>query len=142
MMTLTGRFETSAAATALLALHGGPDALGALPTLRDVCLDGSGNVRATFTSRATFVPMPFAITVAVEHASASGAVLTVHATRGPTVVDVQLRLDFEPSGTGTAVVWTADVAVRGPGATVGQRVVRDLVYAAIDEVLRDTAAAA
>lgn len=142
MMTLTGQFETSAAATALLALHGGPDALGAVPTLRDVRLDGSGNVRATFTPRATFVPMPFAIAVAVERANAAAAVLTVHATRGPTAVDVQLRLEFEPSATGTSVAWTADVAIRGPGATVGQRVVRDLVYAAIDELLHDTAAAA
>lgn len=142
MMTLTGRFETTAAATALLALHGGPDALGAVPTLRNVHLDGSGNVRATFTPHATFVPMPFAITVAVERASAVGAALTVHATRGPTAVDVQLRLEFEPSATGTTVAWAADVAVRGPGATVGQRVVRDLVYAAVDEILRDTAAAA
>lgn len=142
MMTLTSRFETSAAATALLALHGGPDGLGAVSTLRDVRLDGSGNVRATFTPRATFVPMPFAITVAVDRASAAGAALTVHATRGPTAVDVRLRLEFEPSANGTAVAWAADVAVRGPGATVGQRVVRDLVHAAIDEVLRDTAAAA
>jgi carbon monoxide dehydrogenase subunit G len=61
---------------------------------------------------------------------------------GPTALDVLLRLEFTHSGTVTVVSWTADVAVRGPGATVGQRVVRDLVSAALDEVLCDTAAMA
>lgn len=142
MMTLTGQFETSVAATALLALHGGPEALAALPTLRDVRLDDTGAVRAVFTPRATAVPMPFTLRVAVQHASAAGAVLTVHATRGPTAVDVELRLEFETGAAGTIVSWSADVAVGGTGATIGQRVVGDVVYAVIDEVLRDTAAVA
>ncbi|MGW4213655.1 SRPBCC domain-containing protein [Lentzea sp. NPDC004789] len=141
-MMLTGRFETSAAATALLALHGGVDALAAVPTLRDVRLDGSGNVRAVFTPRSTFVPMPFSITVAVQQAGAEGAVLSVHGTRGPTAVDVVLVLGFTPCPQGTYVSWAADVAVRGPAATVGQRVVRDLVSSALEEILHDTAAVA
>ncbi|MBA0127586.1 hypothetical protein H0B56_18735 [Haloechinothrix sp. YIM 98757] len=142
MITLTGRFDTPADAAALLALHGGPEALAAVPTLRGVRRDASGGIRAAFSPRGTFVPMPFALTVSVERASATGAQLAVRATRGQTAVDVQLRLGFEPSTSGTTVSWAADVSVRGTGATVGQRVVRDLVYAAIDEILRDTAAVA
>ncbi|MBP2327870.1 carbon monoxide dehydrogenase subunit G [Kibdelosporangium banguiense] len=141
-MKLTGRFETSTGATALLALQGGPDVLTAVPSLSSVRTDGAGNVRAIFTPRCTFIPMPFSITVAVQQARAAGAVLSVHGTRGPTAVDILLRLEFTQSPHGTSVSWTADVAVRGPGATVGQRVVRDLVSAALDEVLRDTAAVA
>jgi len=141
-MKLTGRFETTASAAALLSLHGGTEVLATVPSLSEVRLDGSGAVRAVFTPRSTFVPMPFAVTIAVRQSGAASAVLAVHGTRGPTALDVLLRLEFMHSGEGTVVSWAADVAVRGPGATVGQRVVRDLVAAALDEVLRDTAAAA
>lgn len=141
-MKLTGRFETTASAAALLSLHGGTEALAAVPSLSEVRLDTSGTLRAVFTPRSTFVPMPFAVTIAVQRTGSAGAVLSVHGTRGPTALDVLLRLEFTHSGTATVVSWAADVAVRGPGATVGQRVVRDLVAAALDEVLRDTAAVA
>jgi carbon monoxide dehydrogenase subunit G len=123
-------------------LHGNHSALVAVPTLSDVRLDGSGVVRAVFTPRCTFVPMPFAITVAVERATAAGAALSVHGTRGPTALDIALQLDFLSGPQGTVVSWSAYVAVRGPAATVGQRVVRDLVSAALEEILHDTAAVA
>ncbi|MFO7191592.1 MULTISPECIES: SRPBCC domain-containing protein [Thermocrispum] len=141
-MKLTGQFSSPADVAKLLALDGQLDQLERVPSLDDVRRDSSGRIRAIFTPRATFVPMPFAVVIAVEHAGQSDAALKVHASRGPTAVDVQLKLEFDQRDSGTSVSWHAEVAVRGPGASVGQRVVRDLVSAAIDEVLRETAAVA
>ncbi|MFI5706355.1 SRPBCC domain-containing protein [Kribbella sp. NPDC051620] len=141
-MKLTGRFSTTVTPTALLALQRDFGALSRVPGFTDVRIDASGNVRAQFTPRDLFVPMPFALTVEVERLEASEAVLTVQAGRGSTLVDVGLRMEFAAEGAATTVSWAAEVAVRGPGASAGQRVVRDLVWVAIDEVLRGAAAVA
>lgn len=57
-------------------------------------------------------------------------------------VDVRIVLAFTPHGDGSRVTWTADLVVRGPARSVGQRVARGVSARVIGDVLRDAAAVA
>lgn len=141
-MKLNGQFLAPVSPASLLALRNGQSGLATVNCLRDVRWDDAGVLRAVFTPPRTVVPIPLQVIITVKRADADGALLQVHGRRGPHAVDVALSVDFSSSAGGTHVTWSAELAVRGPAASVGQRVARDIATAAIIDVLHQAAAAA
>ena len=141
-MKINGQFNTSASIAQLRALQGQPAALANVATLRDVSVAGGGVIEALFTPKTSFGRLPIAVRITPEPTGDNGGELRVHGRRGQHVIDVDIRLSFAGNGTATAVSWDADVVVRGPAASVGQRVARDLTRQAIADVLQAAAAAA
>ncbi|WP_128377189.1 SRPBCC domain-containing protein [Streptomyces cavernae] len=141
-MRLTGEFTTAGSGAALAALAGRTDELKAVATLDEVTTDADGAVRALFTPATPFGPLPLRTRIRTERADASGAVLAVHAVRAQHAVDVRIELAFTAGESGSRVTWSAELALRGPAASVGQRVAREVANRAIAEVLRGAAALA
>lgn len=143
-MKISGQFVTPTAADALRKLGEDDHKLSTVSGLQDVHTTGDGVIHAMYAPAALFVPSPFRVAIRTDRLDDNRAALRVHARLGPNAVDVQLTITFANTRKrpGTAVHWSADVAVRGPAASVGQRVTRDLATKALDEVLQATAAIA
>ena len=140
-MNIAGEF-TTAASTASLGGLGSAGSLTRVAQLRDVEADADGRVRAVFTPSTPLGPIPLATTIVIEHADDSGATLRVSTRRGAQTVDVDLRLAFDADDQGTRVSWDANVRLGGAGASVGQRVARDVAARAIAGALESAAAQA
>ncbi|MEW2398247.1 SRPBCC domain-containing protein [Streptomyces sp. NPDC046862] len=101
-----------------------------------------GSVQALFTPRTPFGRIPLRTRIRAERADSEGAVLAVHAVRAQHAVDVRIQLAFSAAESGSRVTWCADLAVRGPAASVSQRVAREVAARVIGEVLESAAALA
>ena len=141
-MRITGQLTTPASRAQLRTVLASPEALSALTTLRDVTRTDPTTLSMTFTPSLGLGPIPFATTVVTKTDNDDHVELAVHGRYCAHVVDVALSVDLGPADDGTLVGWSADVAVRGAAASVGQRVVRDLATKAIDDVLRSAVEAA
>ena len=141
-MHIGGEFITPGSGTALAALAGRTDDLKAVAALDDVTTGPDGSVRALFSPVTPFGRLGLRTRIRAERADAAGAVLTVHAVRAQHAVDVRIELGFVPVDQGSRVTWSADLTVRGPAASVGQRVAREVARRAIAEVLQGAAALA
>ena len=139
-MNVAGEFTSPAPPAALATLATDRSRLGAVAVLRDLVVDAD-TVRARFRPGSLFAGTTFDVAIRAGRVGPESAELHVVGRHGPHLVDVALRLGFVPAGSGSRVTWSAEVAVRGPMASVGQRVIRDLATRAIDEVLQQAAAA-
>jgi carbon monoxide dehydrogenase subunit G len=139
-MRLTGRFTTTAGVAALTAIRAKPEKLSGVPTLHDIHLGADGAVHALFTPATSFGRFPIAVRIVPEATSDDGVQLRVHGRYGQSVVDVRIDLAFEAGDAGPVVNWDADLIVRGPAASIGQRVARDVAGRAIADVLESAAA--
>lgn len=134
-MRVEGQFTTAASIETLRGLQARPERLGTVPTLDGVEPQSDGSLTALFTPATPFGRAPMAVRISTEQAHADGTRLRVNGRRGPHTVDVLLTVNAEQGAAGTAVRWAADVTVRGPGVSVGQRVAEDVARRAIGDVL-------
>ena len=141
-MRTTGAFLTQASAGQLRTLLASPTGLETIATLRHVVRTGPETLSMLFTPVLALGPVPLETTVVTTYDSEQRVDLAVRGRRGSQVVDVTLVVELGESRDGTAVSWTADVAVRGVAASVGQRVAGDLAGQAISDVLKSSAEAA
>jgi carbon monoxide dehydrogenase subunit G len=139
-MRISGQFTTTASVGALRALNAEPEKLSALPTLGDVVSTADGRFAVVFTAATPFGPQPIEARVVTERADETGSALRVHGRRGTHVIDVELTISWEEIQGGTAVSWEAEVGVRGPAASVAQRVAADVARCAIGDLLVSAAA--
>lgn len=138
-MNLTGEFTTVATATALTGLRD-QGRLAKVEGLSGVEIRSDDTIRATFRAVTPLGAIPLATTIVVDSVDEHGARLRVCGRRGAQSVDVDLRLTFEDAdGNGTKVAWSADLRLGGAGASVGQRVARDVATRAIADVLQAAA---
>ncbi len=143
-MRLSGAFTTAASGIQLRDLFDSPADLETVPTLRDVTRRDQDSLAMVFTPRTSLGPIPLATTVRKVFESDERMELAVNGQRGSQAVDVDLALSLAPAHedpSRTAVSWTADVAVCGAAASVGQRVARDLAIHAIGDLLESAAKA-
>ncbi|MGC9537481.1 SRPBCC domain-containing protein [Streptomyces sp. UG1] len=141
-MRVTGEFTTRGSGSALAALADRTAELKSVATLDEVTTGPDGSVHALFTPATPFGPLPLRTRIRAEHAAADRALLSVHAVRAQHAVDVRMELTFTACESGSRVSWAADLTVRGPAASVGQRVAREVAGRAIAEVLQSAAALA
>lgn len=141
-MRITGEFVTQASGAGLAKLACRTAELPAVAPLDDVTTGPDGSVHALFSPATPFGRLPLHTRIRAEHADEGGAVLAVHARRAQHAVDVRIELAFVPCESGSRVTWSADLIVRGPAASVGQRVAREVAGRAIGDVLRSAAALA
>lgn len=139
-MNVAGEFTSPVPPATLATLATDRSRLEQVAVLSDLVLD-AGTIRARFRPASLFAGTTFEVAIRPDRVGPESAELRVLGRHGPHLVDVALSLDFVPAGTGSRVTWSAEVAVRGPMASVGQRVIRDLATRAIDEVLQQAAAA-
>jgi carbon monoxide dehydrogenase subunit G len=137
-----GEFSSPAAPTALRTLGTDRDRLGDVRALSDLEVDGDGAIRGRFAPQSLFAGTTFDVVIRTVRVDGESAELHVSGRHGPHLVDVTLKIGFAAAGTGTRVTWSADVTARGPLASIGQRVLRDLAARAIGEVLHQAAAVA
>jgi len=135
-----GQFTVASSVGALRVLETQPEMLAGVASLSDVVSTPGGGFTALFTPATPFGRQPIAARVVTERADESGAALRVHGRRGPHVIDVELTISFVEASEGTVISWEADVWVRGPAASVGQRVALDVARRAIGDLLVSTAA--
>lgn len=144
-MRIGGSFTTPATVDQLRQLFGSPSQLEQISVLSDIDQPSAGLLTMVFTPHLALGPVPLLTTVRTLVDSGHGVELAVVGRRGHHSVDVTLRIelstdDRDASGlSGTALEWSADVVARGSVASVGQRVVRDLAFKAIDDLLMETA---
>lgn len=138
-MKLSGTFATQATPGQLARLSTDDKQLEGVSSLRDVSVDASGRIRATFTATTPLGAIPLTTTIITDRADESTSRVLVHGTRGQHRVDVTLEINYEPTATATQVSWHADVRLGGTGASVAQRVAHDIARNAIDGVLRQVA---
>ncbi|WP_433286423.1 SRPBCC domain-containing protein [Pseudonocardia sp. CA-142604] len=141
-MKVGGQFTVASSVGALRVLETQPEKLAGVASLSDVVSTPDGGFTALFTPATPFGRQPIATRVATERADERGAALRVHGRRGPHVIDVELTISFVEASEGTIVGWEADVWVRGPAASVGQRVALDVARRAIGDLLVSSAACA
>ncbi|WP_017240872.1 SRPBCC domain-containing protein [Streptomyces sp. SS] len=141
-MRIAGEFTTPSSGASLAGLTDRVDELTAVPTLDEVTNGPDGSVCALFSPVTPFGRLPLRTRIRTERADADGAVLAVHARRAQHAVDVTIELGFVPCDAGSRVTWSADLTVRGPAASVGQRVAREVAARAIAEVLQAAASLA
>jgi carbon monoxide dehydrogenase subunit G len=141
-MKVGGQFTVASSVGALRVLETQPEMLAGAASLSDVVSTPGGGFTALFTPTTPFGRQPIAARVVTERADDSGAALRVHGRRGPHVIDVELTITFVEASEGTVVSWEADVWVRGPAASVGQRVALDVARRAIGDLLVSSATCA
>ncbi|GAA1206956.1 SRPBCC domain-containing protein [Pseudonocardia alaniniphila] len=141
-MKVGGQFTAASSVGALRVLGTQPEKLAGVEALSDVASTPDGGFTALVTPATPFGSQPIAARVVTERADESGASLRVHGRRGPHVIDVELAISFVEAPEGTVVRWEADVWVRGPAASVGQRVALDVARRAIGDLLVSSAACA
>ena len=140
-MRTSGAFRTSASTAQLRELVGVPGVLATVPTLHEVVRRSPDTISTVFTPRIGLGPFPLSTTIVTTSEAEHRVELAVRGRRGSQVVDVALVIELGDVEGGTAVSWTADVALRGVVASVGQRVGQDLATRAIGELLAAVAAA-
>lgn len=138
-MNISGKFGTASSAEALRRLGDAPGTLAHVSTLDEVEVDADGVIRARFSPETALGPLVLRIRIDVIARDERGARLRVVGQHGGHVVDVDLVLGFTSGAEGGEISWEADLVVRGPMASVGQRVAQDLVERAVSEVLREAA---
>ena len=141
-MKIGGQFTAASSVGALRVLGTQPEKLAGVASLSDVVSAPGGGFTALFTPHTPFGRQPIATRVVTERADENGAALRVHGRRGPHVIDVELTISFAEAAEGTVVSWDAEVWVRGPAASVGQRVALDVARRAIGDLLVSSAACA
>lgn len=141
-MNIAGTITSAATPAQLHGLGSDRDRLGRVAVLRDLVMDGDGLVRGRFTPTSVIAGTTFDVVIRTGRVDAESAQLSVSGRHGPHRIDVALIIGFAPTGAGSEVSWSADVVVRGPLASVGQRVVGDLAARAIGEVLEQAAVVA
>ncbi|MEW2113682.1 SRPBCC domain-containing protein [Streptomyces sp. NPDC005474] len=141
-MRLTGEFTTPAPPVALAALGHDRQALQAVPAFHALSVDEDGTVVTVFTPTTPLGRLPLSTRIQTREASAQGAVLRVTAWRAQHAVDATIELRFVADGPGSRVLWEAELTVRGPAASVGQRVAREVATRAIGQTLQSAAALA
>lgn len=134
-MKVLGEFTTKSRVSALHDMRDRTDRLAGVPTLSDVTPAPGQSVRALFSPATPFGQIPIAVHIVPRETNGGDVRLRVHGRRGPHALDVELELRLTPLASGTCVNWRADIAVRGPAASVGQRVAIDVATRAIGEVL-------
>jgi carbon monoxide dehydrogenase subunit G len=140
-MRITGLFTTTAGIGALRSMHADPKKLSAVPAFADVEPTAGGGFTVVLTPATSFGRQPIEARIVTERADDTGCTLRVHGRRGPHVIDVHLVIGLGDEPARTLVRWEAEVEVRGPGASVAQRVAPDVVGHAIGDLLMSTAAA-
>jgi carbon monoxide dehydrogenase subunit G len=138
-MNIGGEFTTASTVDALRDLASRIDRLSTVPALTEVGPGADGSVDAVFSPATSFGRFPIAVRITPQATDATGARLTVHGWRGPHVFDVRLALSYAEAALGTHVTWQAEVDVRGPAASVAQRVACDVARRAIGDVLSSAA---
>lgn len=138
-MNVAGEFTSPVPPATLATLATDRSRLGEVAVLSDLVIDAD-TIRARFRPASLFAGTTFEVAIRPGRVSPESADLHVLGRHGPHLVEVALSLAFAPAGSGSRVTWSAEVAVRGPMASVGQRVIRDLATRAIDEVLQQAAA--
>ncbi|CAM5451625.1 hypothetical protein SALBM311S_04557 [Streptomyces alboniger] len=141
-MLITGEFTVSGSGAALAALAARTEELSSVTALTEVTVGQDGAVNALFSPLTPFGRIPLRTRIRAEQANSEGALLAVHAVRAQHAVDVRIHLTFSAEESGSRVTWSADLAVRGPAASVSQRVARQVAARAIGEVLESAAALA
>lgn len=141
-MNIAGTINSSATPAQLHGLGSDRDRLGRVGVLSDLVIDGDGLVRGRFTPTSVISGTTFDVVIRTGRVDAASAQLAVSGSHGPHRVDVALTIAYAPTGGGSQVSWSAEVVVRGPLASVGQRVVGDLATRAVGEVLEQAAAVA
>ena len=142
-MKIGGQFTVASSVGALRVLGTQPEKLAGVASLSDVVsAPGGGGFTALFTPITPLGRQPIAARVVTERADEKGAELRVHGRRGPHVIDVELTISFVEASEGAVVSWEAEVWVRGPAASVGQRVALDVARRAIGDLLVSSAACA
>lgn len=134
-MKVLGEFTSRSGVDALRGLRDRTELLEGVATLSDVRPGREQSVRALFTPTTPFGQIPIAVHIVPLETNDRDASLRVHGRRGPHVLDVRLALSFTPLASGTQIAWQAEVDVRGPAASIGQRVAIDVARRAIEEVL-------
>ena len=140
-MRITGQFTTTAGIGALRSLHADPKKLSAVPAFAEVEPAVGGGFAVVLTPATPFGRQPIDARIVTERADDTGSTLRVHGRRGPHVIDVHLVINLGDVAPHTVVRWEAEVEVRGPAASVAQRVAPDVVGHAIGDLLMATAAA-
>lgn len=138
-MKLSGDFTTSSTVEALQALEGRADRLATVPTLSEVGPGPDSSIEALFSPKTPFGRTPIAVRIVPQDTNADGARLQVRGRHGPNAFDVRIALAFAPGASGTQVSWRADLDVRGPAASIAQRVAADVAHRAIGDVLSSAA---
>jgi carbon monoxide dehydrogenase subunit G len=141
-MNIAGTITSSATPAQLHGLGSDRDRLDGVGVLSELVIDGDGLVRGRFTPTTVISGTTFDVVIRAGRVDAESAQLSISGRHGPHRVDVALTIAYAPTGDGSQVSWSADVVVRGPLASVGQRVVGDLATRAIREVLEQAAAVA
>ena len=134
-MKAGGQFTVASSVGALRVLETQPEKLAGVASLSDVVSMPDGGFTALFTPTTPFGRQPIVARVVTERADERGVALRVHGRRGPHVIDVELTISLVEASEGTVVSWEADVWVRGPAASVGQRVALDVARRAIGDLL-------
>lgn len=134
-MKVLGEFTTKSGVDALRSLRDRIDRLAQVPSLSEVRSAPGQSVRAMFSPATPFGQMPITVHIIPMETNGQDVRLDVHGRRGPHTLDVEIALTFASLVSGTHVKWLADIAVRGPAASVGQRVATDIAQRAIGEVL-------
>ena len=141
-MNIAGTISSPATPADLHALGSDRDRLSRVRVLSDLEIDGDKFIRGRFTPTSVIAGTTFDVVIRTGRVDADSAQLEVSGSHGPHRVDVAISIAYAPAGAGSQVTWSADVAVRGPLASVGQRVVGELATRAIGEVLEQAAGVA
>lgn len=141
-MNIAGTISSPATPADLHALGSDRDRLSRVRVLSDLEIDGDQLIRGRFTPTSVIAGTTFDVVIRTGRVDADSAQLEVFGSHGPHRVDVALTITYAPAGAGSQVGWSAEVAVRGPLASVGQRVVGELATRAIGEVLEQAAGVA
>lgn len=138
-MRIEGAFTTRATGDQMRELLGSAERVNEVPALTDVVRIDPRTLAMVYSPRLVMGPVPLSTTIETVSESDERVDLLVTASRGAQAIEVALALRLEAADARSTVSWVADVAVRGNIASVGQRVARDLIARAIDDILTEAA---
>ncbi len=128
-MRVEGQFQVGAAPAAVFGLFADPRRL--LDCLEDphtVDSAAGDQFAGTITTGVAFIRGTFRYSGQYTERSPGQAVTTkIRGSGLGSAVDASLHAGFSAVGSGTSVVWSADIVLTGPAATLGERLVRTTI---------------